>query len=359
QRGVAVNPVNGNVLLVSRTGGTNLQVINGADGVDLRSLNTSSDLLTGGGIFVLNMVGVAEDGAVYACNLSTSGGDFTIYRWANDSGTADPEIVYGPGDPGVGGRIGDTLDVRGSGEQTQILAASRSGTAVAIFTTEDGVIFDPIVVETDTNPGDLGLSVSFGAGDTLWGKAQGRPLTQVGFDLGAGTGTVLQSFDGVDFPGSVSIISVNPALQCLAAISLETPDNLQIYSLVEPTLPPQLLDQVFFTSDNANGNGVGSIDFGGGKVVALNTNNGVLAATLGKATPEVEPIVLSNVRVIDVDGKQQVQLELAAAAGTYIIEKSTDLADWGEVDDVDVTDEPLPLSYLVVEPEAYYRARPQ
>jgi hypothetical protein len=261
QRGMAINPTNGNVLLVSRTGGTNLQVISGADGADLRKLNTSADLLTGGGIFVLNMIGGADDGAVYACNLSASGSDFTIYRWqADDSGTSDPEIVYGPGDPGVGGRIGDTLDVRGSGKETQILAASRSCIAVAIFTTEDGALYEPTVVDTDAN---------------------------------------------------------------------------------------------------ANGNGVGSIDFGSGKVVALNTNNGVLAATLGKSAPESEPITLSNVRAVDVDGKPQVQFELAAPAGTYIIERSKELADWGEVDDVDVSDQPLSLSYLDEETEAYYRARPE
>lgn len=359
QRGMAVNPSNGNVLLVSRTGGTHLQVINGADGADLRELNTSADLLNGGGIFVLNMIGVADDGAVYACNLSTSGSDFTIYRWADDSGTADPEIVYGPGDPGVGGRIGDTLDVRGAGEDTQILAASRSGTAVAIFTTDDGIMSDPVVVDTDANAADFGLSISFGAGDTFWGKAQGRPLSQVAFDLDEGSGSVVQSFDGVDFPSSVSIISVNAELQCLAAISLETPDNLQIYSLAEPSLPPQLLDQVFFTSDNANGNGVGSIDFGAGMVVALNTNNGVLAATLGKSAVETDPVILSGTKVTDVDGTLQWQFQLSAAPGTYIIEKSTTLAEWNEEDDVDVTDAPLQLSYPVSDTEAYFRARPQ
>ncbi|MGK0188550.1 MAG: hypothetical protein ACI9R3_004361 [Verrucomicrobiales bacterium] len=359
QRGMAVNSTNGNVLLVSRTGGTHLQVINGADGTDLRELNTSADLLTGGGIFVLNMVGVADDGAIYACNLTTSGNDFTIYRWADDTGNADPEIVYGPGEPGVGGRIGDTLDVRGSGADTQILAASRAGTAVAIFTTDDGTIFEPTQVDTDANAGDFGLSISFGAGDTFWGKAPSRPLRQVAFDLGDGSGLVVQSFDGVDFPDSVSIISVNPELQCLAAISLETPDNLQIYSLADPALPPLLLDQVFFTSDNANGNGVGSVDFGGNNVVALNTNNGILAATLGKSAPEKGPVSFTISKLVTVEGAPQLQFELTAPPGTYIIEKSTSFIEWDEEDDVDVVDAPLQLSYPVTDTEAYYRARPQ
>ena len=359
QRGMAVNPTNGNVLVVSRTGGTHLQVIDGESGADVRELNTSSEFLTGGGIFPLNMIGVADDGAVYACNLSISGSDFTIYRWENDGGEADPEIVFGPGDPGAGGRIGDTLDVRGGGDDTQILAASRSSTSAVVFTAEEDGFFEPVVIETDANAGDFGLSIAFGEGDTFWGKAQGRPLSQIAFSLADGEGSVVQSYGGADFPGSVSVISVDPELQCLAAISLETPDNLQIYSLAEPALPPQLLDQVFFTSDNANGNGVGSIDFSAGRVVALNTNNGVLAATLGKSAPEGLPVSLRGARIVDVNGTTEVRFELIAEPGTYIIEKSADLVGWNEEDDVDLAESPLELSYPATGGEAYYRARPQ
>lgn len=42
---------------------------------------------------------------------------------------------------------------------------------------------------------------------------------------------------------------------------------------------PQLIDQDFFAMDNANGNGTGQVglDLAGGRVFALNSNNGILA----------------------------------------------------------------------------------
>jgi hypothetical protein len=72
------------------------------------------------------MVGVADDGAVYASSLSVSENRLTIYRWNDDSTNAAPVVVYGPSDPAAG-RWGDTMAVRGSGNNTQILLAARDG----------------------------------------------------------------------------------------------------------------------------------------------------------------------------------------------------------------------------------------
>lgn len=359
QRGLSVNPTNGNVVLVSRTGGVGAYVLAGETGADVRELNTESDLISGGGIFPLNMIGVADDGAIYACNLSLSGAEFTIYRWESDAEDVEPEIVWGPEDPGIDGRIGDNFDVRGSGNDTEIIAASRSANTVAIFTTDDGTTFEPTVIDTDANGGDFGLSVSFGEGATFWGKALNRPLRHIAYDLTEASGTTVTSYSGEDFPDSVSIINVNPTLRCLAAISLETPDNLQIYSIADPSIPPVLLDQVFFTTDLANGNGVGSIGFGGGRVVALDTNNGILAATLGKEAPDAPVISLIGPTISTVDGNLQIQFELAAPNGTFILERSTDLVTWSEEDDLEIDASPTQISYPVTEGEAYYRVRPE
>ena len=57
-------------------------------------------------------------------------------------------VAYGPLDPGVGGRLGDTFAVRGSGTGTQILVGSRDGTQVVMFTTTDGTTFNPTVIDT-------------------------------------------------------------------------------------------------------------------------------------------------------------------------------------------------------------------
>src|SRR5688572_27751835 len=69
ERGLAYNPVTGNLVLASRAGGNHVRVLSGATGADLGGFDTTG---VTGGTFALNMIGVADDGAIYACNLSTS-----------------------------------------------------------------------------------------------------------------------------------------------------------------------------------------------------------------------------------------------------------------------------------------------
>ena len=53
-------------------------------------------------------------------------------------------------------------------------------------------------------------------------------------------------------------------------------------SIQEVEVGPFLVDQELFATDNANLNGTGAIDFGGGNVYALDSNNGIMAAVLGE-----------------------------------------------------------------------------
>ena len=83
-RGFAYNPATGNLILVSRAAGTatgtdRIRILDGVTGVDKGSLSQTG--LTGG-TFLMNMVGVADDGAIYAGNLSTNltSSAFKIYR---------------------------------------------------------------------------------------------------------------------------------------------------------------------------------------------------------------------------------------------------------------------------------------
>jgi hypothetical protein len=96
--------------------------------------------------FPLNMIGAADDGAIYACNLTVNStnvslnndGPFRIYRWADEN--AEPAVAY-IGDPSNNDtnnnhrRFGDSFAVRGSGVNTEILAGTRAGRIVARFTT--------------------------------------------------------------------------------------------------------------------------------------------------------------------------------------------------------------------------------
>jgi len=80
-------------------------------GAYLRALDMTG---VSGGLFAVNVIGVADDGAVFVANLTTTGTDFKLYRWENDTPTTIASVVYDSAIFGnlFGGRIGDTIDVR-------------------------------------------------------------------------------------------------------------------------------------------------------------------------------------------------------------------------------------------------------
>src|SRR5204862_4825401 len=81
-RGVAINKLTGNVLLASRVSSNHVSVISGVDGSDLGTLNSSG---ISGGTLGLDLVGVADDGVIYAANLTASSSSILkIYRWNSE-----------------------------------------------------------------------------------------------------------------------------------------------------------------------------------------------------------------------------------------------------------------------------------
>jgi uncharacterized lipoprotein YddW (UPF0748 family) len=294
ERGLAFNPVNGHLLVVSRAGGSGVYVLNSTNGADLYSLNLGAGAISGG-TFAVNMIGVAADGAVYVGNLTTSGTTtaFRLYRWANDNPGTTPTVAYS-GDPVAGSaeRWGDTLDVRGAGLDTQVLIGSRSGTNAVVFTTANGSTFtpNPIAVSGGANS-MFGLGIAFGTSNTFWGKINSAALRQVSFNIGSGTGAVIQTFASPTVASSIAPIGVSTNLNLLGGIAIETPDNFKLYDL--PTGgTPSLIETNAFPTDNANANAVGSVDFGGDRVFALDCQNGIIALQI--LPPPVAPTILTN-----------------------------------------------------------------
>lgn len=276
QRGLAFDPLRNHLLLVSRANGNNIQVLDANTGADLHSLDLGGGLVSGG-TYAVNLVGVADDGAVYVGNLTTSGATsaFRLYRWANDDPDTTPTLAYS-GNPiaATAERWGDTLAVRGAGADTQILIGSRNGTNAVLFTTANGVTFtpQPLAIAGGVN-GMFGLGLAFGADNTFWGKATALPLRQIGFDAATGAGAVLQSFN---LPNTIGPIGFSPSLNLLGGIAIETPDNLKLYEW--PGLgAPQLIATNAFLTDNANANAVGAVTFSANRVFALDCNNGIIA----------------------------------------------------------------------------------
>ncbi len=304
ERGVAINPVTQNVLLVGRAGSPQVYVLSGADGSDgsaelglprtLSQNDADGNPAVAGGFFTLNLAAVGADGAVYACDLALdiTTSPFKVYRWGNDD-PATPVAVAFEGDPtgGQGGsgqdlRFGDNFAARGAGLDTQLAAASRNGKYLTIFTTTDGTNFTAQTLTTDAS-GKGGIGLAFGETNTVWSKINGQPLVQLAFGLAAGTATTIRTVPTTVIGSGVTGIAYDPATKRFAAVDYSA-HTLSVFDFSDPDAPTRIGDTLPFPAANANGNGTAAAGLAGDNVAGLDTNNGWLAAKV-KVSVVVEP----------------------------------------------------------------------
>ncbi|MFN7138541.1 MAG: family 10 glycosylhydrolase [Limisphaerales bacterium] len=320
ERGVAYNPVSGNVLLVSRASGNRIIALDADTGNELHQMSTSG---VTGGTFALNMIGVADDGVVYACNLVTAPPGFKIYRWANEDPTTVPTVIYN-GNPGGTDRWGDSFAVRGSGASTQILVGGRQNGNHCLFTTTDGVTFTPNIIRSPATPGSV-TSLAFGAGNSFWTKEPNQALFEVSFSLGNTNGTLASFTTPSQFPSFVVPIGVDPAFKVLGGVGIETPDRFRLYNIASH--PPRLIASEPFATDNANANWVGSVAFGDDRVYALDTNNGLIALRL---LPQ-GPIRFHSVSLLP---GNQISVTTDTSTHEHKVQASADLIQWIDIGSV-------------------------
>jgi hypothetical protein len=315
QRGLAWNPVTGHVLVACRTNSASptierVLIVDGATGTNIGQLDMSSLALGGNMSFLISLIGVADDGAIYAGNISNVQlpAEYRLYRWANE--TAAQELVW-YGDPAGGNgnsadrRWGDTMAVRGAGLTTQVLIASR-GTVACVLRPVDSSMasFYPTTLQTDTAVGALGYGLTFGSGDTFWGTsgANGNgPLLHLTFDLTGGSATTLQSFYATNsnFSATVSPIKVLPGSNWLAGIDTRPgPDFVRLYDISNLIAPLPLLDRTDWVLTNNNNNFAGALAFTTNNppvLYALDSDNGIMAFTLTptNSNPLPPSIILS------------------------------------------------------------------
>jgi len=282
QRSIAYYSFSGNLLVLSRAPTNAIHVLDSMTGAHLRTLRMDSSTTPGlisGGTFALNKLAVNDEGFIYACNLTEDGttNAFRIYGWLGDDEGAEPFLAWS-GDPGNGvpARWGDSLDARGGGAGTEIIAGSRFGRTVSIIAP---LVPSVTVIDTpDAENGNFGLSVVWGLNDTFWGKSSGTDIRHVAFDRGTQQGTVSRTLTG---RRSTYVIGVDNARELLAAVVGETPDTLRLHDISSLHSNGNEIDTEFFGTDNANLNGTGGVVFGGDKVFALDSNNGLLALRIG------------------------------------------------------------------------------
>src|SRR5258705_4902429 len=173
ERGIAYNPANNHVYLVSRAGGSlRVAILDGDTGSEIGFLGTAG---VSGGVYNLSTIAVAEDGAIYGANLVTSGNGFKVYRWTDEA--ALPIAVF-TGNPAgtLTGRWGDNLDLRGGGTNTEILVASGDLTLAAILKPTDDTMtqFASVgITVSSLAAGDMQKGVGFDTNKTCYARRTG------------------------------------------------------------------------------------------------------------------------------------------------------------------------------------------
>jgi hypothetical protein len=323
-RGLAYSASSNHVLVVSRSPSTAIYVLDGDTGADLWTLNTSSPIITGG-TYPLLMIGASDDGVIYAGNLTTAGTTtpFRLYSWTNDTSTATPSAVFSADPaPADNERWGDTLVVRGSGTNTQVLIGSRSGRSVVLLAPGVGGFNARWINTANSASGNFGLGLAFGADNTFWGKANTLPLVNVAHNFS--TGTVITNYSS--FSSTIAPIGMSVEMNLLAGIALDPSENLRLYDLTLTNGAPVLLAQTNFATANINAFATGSIAFGNKRVYALDSNNGILAMQI---IPAVEPVQCESVSQLP-DGRIQI-MGSGNPGSTNLIQRSTNLVDWTTV----------------------------
>lgn len=151
--GLAYNPVTNHLIVVSRTGGTNIVVLDAATGAFVKNLDTTG---ISGGTLTAVRVDVTDDGVIYVSNLAAAAATFKVYRYANENAT--PTVAYE--ETNVPVRMGDDMDVTGTGNNTKILVSNGSagGQLPVLITTDGGLTFTKQIrtgnpaIQTGTSP---------------------------------------------------------------------------------------------------------------------------------------------------------------------------------------------------------------
>ena len=304
QRSIAYNPATGHLLTVSRYPATNaaIYILEGRTGALLGELDTNGLFLEIN--FPVNCVGVASDGVIYACNLTVdstntpagNNGPFRLYRWASES--AAPTVAY-IGDPSDTDtnlnhrRFGDSLAVRGSGSNTELLAGTRAGKVVARFSTPDGYSFQHQKLEAPDLQGISAMvTIAFGAGNTFWAKAENsaatnQPLQYFSYDTGAGTATLIQNH--LNIPGGPLNFD---ASRNLLGVVRGMGHEFRLFRLTAKGFVQQDAT-IPFPGTHSNGNLTGAVAFSPDAVFALESNNGLMAFSLSTNTLAPFPVEIT------------------------------------------------------------------
>ncbi len=288
ERGLTYNPETNHLYVVSRDGGTSVNILDGDTGASVGTLDVTG---ISGGTFALDMIDVAADGAIYAGNLAVGAStNFKVYRWSNEA--AVPTVAY---DALTGlARTGDTFAVRGSGAATQIIASGGSGAVdFARLQSGDGLTYTGgAVAATGAPAGAFRLGLDFLSDNTVIGKQTSAADI---FDAAIGGGAFNTNI--VNSSGEAPL-AFDVSNRLLATVDINSSD-VRLYdgtdlSVLTTTGFMDMKTNITGASI-ANPNSTGDLKFGTGpdgglRLYAMNTNNGIQAFSV---VPEPTTVALA------------------------------------------------------------------
>ncbi|MGH7943058.1 MAG: beta strand repeat-containing protein [Limisphaerales bacterium] len=302
-RGLAYDSTTTNLLVADHYYIHDYNATNGSYQFDL---NTAGLPTSGNDGWTVDQIGVADDGTLYSANLSMDGTGFSIISYGT-YGYSSLNYAYGGSSGGddlnaldpLPDRWGDTMAVRGSGANTEILFGSYNGTNVALFTTPDGINFMPALIEVPGVPaGFAGLGIAFGPGNTFYAKGgHNYNLREVSFDTNTvpAIGTVMEVYEaGSQVPDDLTGLGVDPTNNILGGVCYnDSPNDVQLYLLSDNTNAPYLFEQDFFPANNANSQENSVMTLKNGWGFALNVNNGIVGFKYSE--PNAPAVTLTSV----------------------------------------------------------------
>ena len=298
-RSIAYNALSNHLYVITRSGfGNNpafsnydFNVVNASTGDQLWKMNTNGITLgIGNGGVGLSSVVCSDDGAIYAGNVAVAAGGyingiyddtriFRLYRWADGNSNTVPVQIYS-GDPAINAgmsgststnRWGDSLAIRGTGINTQLILDNNNANVryVVILTPTDSTMTNWTqsgLHQTITGT-SIGRSLEFGEGGTttsgtFWQKRNATALIQSPFDLISPIDPVSALVTSTAFTNALSGATIDSTRHLLVGVSmyataLITPDTVDLYEISDLT-SPILLDQAPFPV-NRGTNHVGAL----------------------------------------------------------------------------------------------------
>jgi hypothetical protein len=249
-RGMAMSPDGQKIYVPSRSGGTFIYVLDAETGDSLDVLDMT-DVTDGYYGVSLMQVQVDADGVIYACNLA-SGGDFKIYRWADDD--AVPTVAY---TATVTQRTGDSFGLSGTGSETVLYASGTGNTTIEVLSTADGLAYTaetPITVATGLARGGIEP-----VDDGIWINGTGTAVTKIDYD-----GTVLATLGTDVVPSSYMTVNYLELLTGEKVVALAggnvtgTSEYIQLWEVSDLDDPWLYATGMLTGTWNANINGTGA-----------------------------------------------------------------------------------------------------